>query len=340
MNESYSEPVKAGQLQRLQRSQSSSLGSVDIQALLLELWQRLQRGDSVTSNSVSIMASDAIAEVLSNAADVHENRFSRTRYRDLHWMLHYGIKPPRPPLQGVAALDLGCGSVNPLGFGMLLCAMGASECTCVDLDEVQDNARAMRGLARLVDWLLQDPRSILHDDPITRADIEKNLVGFDIAALRRGDPAGLGSRLRHRRESAGALSLASGSIGYATSNSFLEHVDDIHGVLGELARVTRVGGYGVHSIDGKDHESYSATPCGPLDFLRSPAGKMVNGSNRIRIHEFPVLFEQHGFVVQELIPEHRTTLTDREVAAFAEPWRSMPRESLEVLTGRIVVRRV
>lgn len=339
MNESYPQQVKAGQLQRLQRTHSSSLSSVDMQSLLLELWQRLLRGDSVTSNNVSLMAADSVAEQLCAAADVHENRFSRTRYHDLHWMLHYGIKPPRPPLQGVAALDLGCGSVNPLGFGMLLCAMGASECTCVDLDEVQDNARALRGLARLVDWLLQDPGSILHDAAITRADIEKNLVGFDIAALRRGDPAGLGSRLRYRRESAGALSLASGSIGFATSNSFLEHVDDIHGVLNDLARVTAVGSYNVHSIDGKDHESYSATPCGPLDFLRTPAGKMVNGSNRIRIHEFPALFEQHGFVVQELIPEHRMTLTDRDVAAFAEPWRSMPRESLEVLTGRIVVRR-
>lgn len=217
--------------------------------------------------------------------------------------------------------------------------LGIKEGIAIDLDPIADAPRAWRGLARAADWLLQTPWQIVGRYPITRDAILHNLREIDVTRLRAGDVTGLGTSLSYRNESADALSLAEASVDVVLSTSFLEHVTDMHRVLAEMARVTKPGGFGVHSIDGNDHWSYGHPDIHPLDFLRQPSGSMVHDSNRLRLLEFPALFARHGFICQQCIPHQTIRITPALRASFAEPWRSMPTAILEVQTGVLVVRK-
>ena len=67
---------------------------------------------------------------------------------------------------------------------------------------------------------------------------------------------------------------------------------------------------------------------------------MYRNSNRIRPLEFAPIFEKHGFQVQQFIPMRKIELTGEQIAAFAEPWCSMTRDVLEVVSATVVTRRV
>jgi SAM-dependent methyltransferase len=328
-----------GRLARLQQQHDQQLDGFDLHSLLIEVSERLARGEAADASPEMILAGDAVAEQLTSILDVHENRFGRGRYRDLFWLFHHLLDSPKPPVTGAAYLELGSGSVNPLALGLVFVAAGASSFTGVDLEQIQDEPRAARAMARLIDAMLADPTEILLDLPITRDGIVAHLHDVDAAALRGGDLGGRGPRLGLVKGSAHTLPSETSSINVVISNSFLEHVEDIDAVFGEIARVTRVGGFSVHQIDGIDHLSYEGGESGPHDFLREPPGGMVHGSNRIRVLEFPAIFERHGFEVQQVL-SRQIEIADDEVAAFSEPWRSMPREVLETVQATIVARRV
>ncbi|MGK0521437.1 MAG: hypothetical protein ACJAUC_004150 [Planctomycetota bacterium] len=133
------------------------------------------------------------------------------------------------------------------------------------------------------------------------------------------------------------------SVDLVNSNSFLEHVEDLDGVLGELARVTPRGAFCIHGIDGidgADHQHYVDSSIHRLQFLHEPGPGMHLNSNRIRPLEYGPIFEQHGFSVQEIIPLRKIELTDEHIAGFASPWCSMSRDLLEVVSATIVTRRL
>lgn len=125
------------------------------------------------------------------------------------------------------------------------------------------------------------------------------------------------------------------------SNSFLEHLGDIDTALSEMSRITKVGGFGSHAIDGVDHRSYCDSKLHPLEFLRAQSDSaIVHGSNRIRPLEFPRLFERHGFEVVDCMPYGDIAVSEAQRASFVEPFRSMPMRHLIYSNARIVVRRV
>lgn len=332
------EGVAHGRLARLDQQHGHQLDGVDLHSLLIEVAQRLASGEGADASPEVLLAGDAVVEHLSSVLDVHENRFGRARHRDLFWLFHHLLDEPKAPVSGAAYLELGCGSVNPLSLGLVFLAAGASSYTAVDIEGVQDEARAARAMARLVDSLLADPTSVLMDLPISRDQIEANLHDVDTPALRGGDLGGAGPRLRLAQTPASSLPCATGSVNVVLSNSFLEHVEDLSTVLSEIARVTADGGFGVHQIDGIDHRSYASTEVGPHDFLRDPPAAMAHGSNRVRVLEFPARFDQHGFTLQQVL-SRRVDIADEEVAGFAEPWRTMPREVLETVQATLVLRR-
>jgi SAM-dependent methyltransferase len=331
--------INPGQLARIQQQHGHDLRHVDMHSLLIELWNRLQRGDAVATTSEMISVGDAVCEDLTAKLDIHNNRFARVRFFDLFGMFQHDLPHPRPPIAGASYLDLGCGSINPFGWGLLMCMLGATSCACLDLEDIQDPARAARGLARMVDIVLRNPSGVVRDYPITRAQIDRNLEGIDVEGLRRGDLSAAGPRLPYLKESAAKTSLADASVHVATSNSFLEHLDDVDAVFAELARITAKGGFGVHAVDGIDHWSYGDPARGPHDFLWDPTPGMVHGSNRIRPLEFPALFERHGFSVQAVIPRQTIPMTDSMRKKLLPRWASMSREMLETTQITLVVRR-
>lgn len=57
----------------------------------------------------------AVARVLDQALEVPENRFSRRYLWARFNNFHHRLQEPKPPITGATYLELGCGSMHPLG---------------------------------------------------------------------------------------------------------------------------------------------------------------------------------------------------------------------------------
>lgn len=329
-----------GGLNRLALERQEGLAGADMRQLMVELLRRLREDRSEIQGTELLSLGDALSDELGERVNVHNNRFSRVRHFDLFGMFQRDLDHPRPPTAGANYLDLGCGALNPYGFGAMMCMLGASVCTSIDLEDIEDEARAARGVARLVDAVLMDPPQVIRDHPITRDQIVRNLHGMDMKALRSGDASGLGGRIRYFKRSAYETGLPDASIDVITSNSFLEHVDDADRLLDEMRRVTKPGGFSIHAVDGTDHHSYAYQGVGPHDFLCDPTPGMLHGSNRIRPMEFQGLFERHGFRVQQFVVRHRHPVPEQVRARLVAPWSQMSLDMLESTQVTLVARRL
>ena len=329
----------AGALVKISVARNPALSGAIFDDILAELLQRIRDGDTI-SGEKRISLGQELQEKLAEGLEVHGNRFSTTRLRDLFWTF-YSQLAQKPPIQGASILDLGSGSHNPFGLLFIFVMLGARKGSAIDLEIMQDPPRAFRAMARSAEVMLVEPSRIVGNYPISRAQIEQNLSSFDLTALREGKSSGIDlSRLNFQRDSAAQISIESSSIDIIMSNSFLEHVDDLEAIIGEMARVTIPGGVSIHAIDTIDHTSYGDPSCHPLQFLRVSKPGMINGCNRIRILEFPALFERHGFEIQQVIPIKKIEVDDTMRQSFAPAWRTMPQNFLEVVQGLIVSRRI
>ena len=100
------------------------------------------------------------------------------------------------------------------------------------------------------------------------------------------------------------------------------------------------GGLGVHRIDGRDHRSYRVPGLHPLAFLHEASdAPLVYGCNRLRPLEYVPLFERAGFAVLAVQQQRTIEVTDALRDELAEPFRRLPRETLEVVGALLCVRR-
>ncbi len=133
----------------------------------------------------------------------------------------------------------------------------------------------------------------LHTLPriVTVAPIERLLEERDIKS----------SGLTFFADTAEELKAPSNTYDFVLSVSVGEHFYDIQAAFRELARVTRTGGYGFHSIDLRDHRDFSR----PLeyllvsdaDFWKEFVLRHAECGNRHRANEFLDAFRQSGFEV-------------------------------------------
>lgn len=330
-----------GALLRLAAASSERLSELSTRDLVLELRARLRE-------SALEFGADDLADQLGLLGIEIEvrteslwNRFSRTRVSSIAGMLAAAVDAGSLQLEGSTIVDLGCGSIHPLGPSMLHVLCGAKLAVGIDLDPPQDMASSSRALLRLALACLAAPEHVVPWARRTREQILTALEGFDLIKLWLGDPAGLDARrVRVHHGTAEQLPFADATVDACTSVSFLEHVEDVDAVLGEMARVLRPGGTAVHAIDGLDHASYGDAAVGPMDFLCEPANKrLVGGCNRLRPAEFLKRFERAGFDVIAFDEHARIQVDNGMRSRFAEPWRSMDQHVLEVTQGAIRARK-
>jgi SAM-dependent methyltransferase len=319
---------------------SPQLAHTTLGELTSEVLARAE-GGSVGESEESILLGLEMDRALRRALDVHNNRFSRRRYRDLYECFFEFVGPPSPPLAGTTIVDLGCGSINPYGLLFLFLMLGAKRGIAIDLDPVFDESRSTSALADLAAEMLVAPGGFVGDHPISREQILSNIASFDLAKLRDGDLAGIDpSHLVHRRESVHALSLGDGEADLIFSNAFFEHIPMVEEAIVELERVTRPGGLGVHVIDCSDHRRYHDSEVHPLWFLtESHSNPLPHGSNRMRPVEFAALFQQHGFEAIQIDCFVRVEVGPQLRSRFIEPYRSMSEDALGNLVAKLVVRR-
>jgi SAM-dependent methyltransferase len=314
---------------------------VPLADLCSELLARIEDGQFI-ANDASIMCGCHIQNALQRALDVHNNRASRKLYQDLFeaFIVHTRVAQPR--IEGATVVDLGCGANNPFGFLFLFLMLGAQRGVAIDLDPIQGIYAAIKTLADCAAMMLVDPKQLVSDYPITREQVLRNIASFDLAKLNAGDPSGIDvHRLSYRREPMNGLSLEDGEADIVMSNAVLEHISPVGDAIAEMARVTRKGGIGIHTIDASDHRRYTNPACHSLEFLTVADGsEFVHGSNRIRPIEFRPLFERHGFEIILFTPFETVGIDTPMRERFVEPFRSMSAEALEVTIGNLVVRRL
>ena len=328
---------------RLNRSiippRPSGLPEVSLAHLTSELLARIR--DGVLNSEGTVVVGCQIQDALQVALDIHLNRLSRRHYRDMYGVFYEWVEPIRPTLDGATIVELGCGSINPFGLLFLFLMVGARRCIAVDLDDIQDISRAVKAAAECAGMMLVDPKQLVGDYPITREQVLQNIASFDLAKLHAGDSSGIDvERLSYLQEPLEALTLQDGVADLIISNATLEHIDILDDTIGEMARITRKGGFGIHNIDGADHRRYWDPAVHPLEFLTVACDKgLVHGSNRIRPAQFGPLFERHGFEVMSFLPHERVDIDTALRKRFAEPFRSMSNQVLTVIGGKLVVRR-
>jgi SAM-dependent methyltransferase len=340
--------VSPGSLSRLAapvlRDDLKGLSLLDLSA---ELLARLRSGHDYKTSEQLLLA-EQLGQLLATRLDVHLNRFSARRHRDLLSPILRRLKLTQ--LKGRTVVDLGCGSLNPFGFGFLLLMLGASRAYAIDQEPIQDLKIATQALAAAAGWLLLDSGRILEADRVSPEEVLSNLHGFQLPLITAGDPGGIApGRLLHRLESVHNLSLGDGEADVVFSVSLLEHLDRVSDALQSLYRITAPGGFGVHVIDFVDHRIYSGQVKRPFEFLKIASREpLVEGSNRILCDQFRELFERHGFVCEAVDRwDYRVAglgeiaaLSETERAEFVEPYRSMPRENLATTGARFFVRRL
>ncbi|MFK7741473.1 MAG: methyltransferase domain-containing protein [Planctomycetota bacterium] len=284
-------------------------------------------------------------------ADAPKYRFSMRRYRNL-LDSYYTSLPIKPCLRNSTVVEVGCGVTNPWGLSTLFLALGAKKCHAFDLFPVEDAPRAACAIAELIRHLLSDPAQVLGSSAWAPWDLAKNLSGFDVAKLNRGDPSGVDrKRLRYAVAPGKSLPLKDGKADVVVSTAVLEHVEDVEEVVAELARVTRSGGFNVHGIDATDHRRYHDKTIDQLDYLTIvtdephffvglPNQPSVGAwMNRKRPAEYRAILAKHGFDILDVQVWSRANVTRERRAQFVEPYRSMAIEELEVTGARVLLRK-
>jgi SAM-dependent methyltransferase len=334
-------PLPDGSLRRLAEDLAPRFSNASTRDLVLELRARLRAADFKLDATDLADQLGVLGIEIECCTESPWNRFSRTRVCSIAGLLAPAVDAGALSLEGATVVELGCGSIHPLGPSLVHVLGGARLAVGVDLDRIQDPAASARALLRLALACLAAPELVIPWTRRTREDVVVALAGFDLAKLWHGDQSGLDSRrVRLHHGTAERLPFADGEVDACTSVSFLEHVENVDDVLAEMARVLRPGGIAVHTIDGVDHSSYGNPAVGPLDFLREPASRrLVGGCNRLRPAEFVGHFERAGFTSVEFEPHATLTIDDAVRTSFAEPWRSMPPETLAVVQGAIRARR-
>lgn len=299
-----------------------ALADVATRDLATELLHRLRRGDDM--NDVGGNLPELLATVGMEAdarLDMFGNRFSREVRRACFEWVSSHPNFTDGAITDRTFLEVGCGAMNPLAFGLMWVAFGARRAVGVDLDTVDDVPTAVRALARMAGWLMTTPQTLFGTEfAPSRGTILDRLEGFDLARMETGEAEGVDmDKLSLQHTPVEKLELEDGECGLVFSSAFLEHVPDVGAALAEIARVTAPGGLGVHNIDGLDHWSYSDERVRPLEFFTIESDEpIVHSSNRVLPVDYPAIFEQHGLEVvkstlsmhQEITPEFRADLVE------------------------------
>lgn len=333
-----------GRLGNFQLASNRALPDVPIWDLGCELLARLRNPEAAGSQSgveARMALFEALREAIDKGRDSWENPFAICKSATAFRFFRHCHRAHQVPFRGATWVDLGCGAVNPFVRLFPVLLLGAQRVLCFELEPPRDLAKAIRFLAELVGAALIDPARVFGDLAVDRRELLANIADFDLPRLAAGDAGGLPpARCALRQQSILATQLDAGSADVLVSNSVLEHLPDADSALGEFARITAPGGFGIHGIDVMDHRSYADPNIHPLEFLTIESNEpIVHGCNRLRLFEYEPLFARHGFEIVDQWRGPRHELPESLRARFVAPWREMSDDQLAVTWAQVLVRK-
>lgn len=144
-----------------------------------------------------------------------------------------------------------------------------------------------------------------------------------------------------------AADVPDASLDFIVSRTVLEHIDpDVIVTLHrELLPKLKKDGLVVHVVDHSDHLEHRDKSISKLNFLTWSTGwhRWINaltreGENRLRHHEYPALFQRAGYdLLSGTGTIHEGALKSLEAMKLAEPFATMPKAELAVLTSTYVL---
>ncbi len=137
------------------------------------------------------------------------------------------------------------------------------------------------------------------------------------------------------------------SVDLVISAAVLEHLYDLKPAFYHLARITKPGGFGLHTVDFRDHRDFSR----PLEYLllsdkefsREFKERLGECGNRYRPQEMRQLLELMGFEVRKFQPsifteeEYLTEFLGRLRQSKKSRYRNYPAEDLRVSLGCLLL---
>lgn len=237
-------------------------------------------------------------------------------------------------------LDFGCGRHDPLGLATVAYCNGFRRAVACDLEPVRNPAYSAISMHRILLDLFRFPDRYrlpggerknfrrrlkrISPTPFARRDFAKGLEELE-------------GKVDYRLAELTTLDIDDEELGLVISMAVLEHVEAPADIYEWLYRKTRPGSVQFHYIDLADHRSYqTGSKYNAWSFLTEQAE--ADNHNRLRAHEHLDLIRAAGF---ELCQENKVT---QEIPAetrerLVAPWRDLPREELETIGLRVLLRR-
>jgi len=144
-----------------------------------------------------------------------------------------------------------------------------------------------------------------------------------------------------------AANVPDASVDFIISRTVLEHIEPevIVTLHRELLPKLKPGGLVVHVVDHSDHMEHRDKTISKLNFLTwsKEWHRWINlltreGENRLRHHEYPALFQRAGYdLLSATGTIHEGALKSLEAMKLAEPFATMPKAELAVLTSTYVL---
>ena len=237
-------------------------------------------------------------------------------------------------------LDFGCGRHDPLALATVAFANGFERTIACDLDPVANASYSALSMYDILLELNRLPQRFLlpgGDKKSFRNRIKA--IAPRPFAKREFDRgcAAMAGQVDYRIAELTSLDISDGELGLAVSFAVLEHVTDAPTIYEWLFRKTRPGCGQIHYIDLADHRAYRDS--GSYDkwsFLTEEVGPPT--LNRLRAHEHLEMAARAGF---EIAQEERVSADmPRETSErLRDPWRELPKEELETIGLRMLLRR-
>lgn len=331
-----------GKLIRSEFISKANLDNISTYDLGCEILQRLQSQENnqyLSQDDVNLFST--LEKILNQRLEVFENRFSLKWLQGQFYASYRYWQNHQIPIKDATYVEIGAGAINPFSFMFLYLMLGAKKCFCLEPDSLVNKPLILQNLAETVGKFIMNPEEVIIDYPITKEEILQNISTFNLKALLKGKDEGLDSeKLVYLPESLFNNNIPDNTADVLITVSVLEHLPDIDETFQEMARITKTGGYGLHNIDGVDHEYYRDSNIHPLEFLSVDTDeKIVGVCNRIRPMSFTEIFERNGFEVLEIRPYGKIEVSQELKNSFVEPFHSMSQEILEVTQAYFLVRK-
>lgn len=200
-------------------------------------------------------------------------------------------------IKGRTLLDFGAGVYSPMSVSIVYYANGYSKAVAyepfpLDIDFVAES------VAQTVKWIMMNPAKY-NFSGISNSDMKKRLADLDFSNIR-----GQLEKLERReitRACFGGVDLATSlqdqeelSFDLITSNSVIEHIQDLELEVGRQHRILKNDGICVHTIDYTDHRVTDAGDyVHPFQMYFDGA---LSGINGLRPSQVESIFEKRGFV--------------------------------------------